>query len=440
MHIEIQVALNFVISYLYNKLPRRRVNLFGEELDKALKLKFDGHWYPEKPFKGSAYRCLRVGSPLDPVIENAARESGVDLSDIREHLPDELSIWIDPGEVSYRIGEKGSVKILYSDECSSLSPTSSADDDVVKEIGRSFNPEAQCFKPIESVTATIGALSVTSSSNNNGVTVTLSNSNKNNNNNGDSPTFNNSSSNYINNSPSSPNSFKNINNNSLHNNNNLNNLNNNVAGGKQVAPLTFTTATFAQTKFGSTKLKSSSKRSNRMSPTEFSNYIKQRAIMQQQQQQSNGSMFPSPSSPQPQRPRSLSPINMLSPADHFVFMGGHHHHQQQQQQQQFGGLFDNSYLRDLIVVSNGSNSPSSQQPQHLGGGASTKFGADNANSTGANSTTNNVTASAAAETASSSASPFLMTGINDNSKSLLDGINFNLNNMPYSSQHLLVAN
>lgn len=53
MHIEIQVALNFVISYLYNKLPRRRVNIFGEELEKALKHKFQGHWYPEKPFKVS---------------------------------------------------------------------------------------------------------------------------------------------------------------------------------------------------------------------------------------------------------------------------------------------------------------------------------------------------------------------------------------------------
>jgi hypothetical protein len=53
MHIEIQVALNFVISYLYNKLPRRRVNIFGEELEKALKQKFQGHWYPDKPFKVS---------------------------------------------------------------------------------------------------------------------------------------------------------------------------------------------------------------------------------------------------------------------------------------------------------------------------------------------------------------------------------------------------
>lgn len=53
MQLEIQIALNYVINFLYNKLPRRRVNIFGEELEKALKDKFQGHWYPEKPFKVS---------------------------------------------------------------------------------------------------------------------------------------------------------------------------------------------------------------------------------------------------------------------------------------------------------------------------------------------------------------------------------------------------
>ncbi|GLH17153.1 protein Tob1-like, partial [Gryllus bimaculatus] len=79
---------------------------------------------------------------------------------------------------------------------------------------------------------------------------------------------------------------------------------------RSTAPLTFTTATFAQTKFGSTKLKTSSKRANRasaaapspegaprccrMSPTEFSNYIKQRAL---QQQQIHGHAAPAPPPP-----------------------------------------------------------------------------------------------------------------------------------------------
>lgn len=62
-------------------------------------------------FQGSAFRCLKTGEPADPVLEIAARESGVTVSDILENLPAELSVWVDPGEVSYRIGEKGAVKV-----------------------------------------------------------------------------------------------------------------------------------------------------------------------------------------------------------------------------------------------------------------------------------------------------------------------------------------
>lgn len=114
MHVEVKVAQNFVLNFLYNKLPRRRVNLFGEELESALRDKFADHWYPDKPFKGSAFRCLKITDPADPVLNRAARESGNPVPDIVENLPTDLAIWIDPGEVSYRMGEKGSVKILYS--------------------------------------------------------------------------------------------------------------------------------------------------------------------------------------------------------------------------------------------------------------------------------------------------------------------------------------
>ncbi|XP_023941973.1 protein Tob1 [Bicyclus anynana] len=211
MHIEVQVALNFVISYLYNKLPRRRVNIFGEELEKALKDKFRGHWYPDRPCRGSAYRCLKTGGPLDPVLERAARESGVPVRDVLEHLPRDLAVWVDPGEVSYRIGEKGAVKVLFS------SDERAADERTDREVTRAFNPEAQCFRPVEPAAAP---------------------------------------------SPPAPAAFS-------------------PGPPFRAQPLTFTTATFAQTKFGSTKLKTSSKRANRMSPTEFSNYIKQRAVQQQ---------------------------------------------------------------------------------------------------------------------------------------------------------------
>ena len=58
--------------------------MFGEELDSALRDKFQGHWYPDKPFKGSAYRCLKITDPSDPVLNRAARESGNPISDIIE--------------------------------------------------------------------------------------------------------------------------------------------------------------------------------------------------------------------------------------------------------------------------------------------------------------------------------------------------------------------
>lgn len=119
MHVELQVALNFIISYLYNKLPRTRIHLYGEELEKLLRLKFQGHWYPSNPVKGSAFRCVQLNSTeIDPSFELAAVRSGLDfVNDIKNNLPSELSVWVDPGEVSYAIGgpdgKPGAIKVLY---------------------------------------------------------------------------------------------------------------------------------------------------------------------------------------------------------------------------------------------------------------------------------------------------------------------------------------
>jgi hypothetical protein len=50
--------------------------------------------------KGSAYRCLKTGNPTDPVLERAAQEANVSINDILDNLPVDMSVWIDPGEVS----------------------------------------------------------------------------------------------------------------------------------------------------------------------------------------------------------------------------------------------------------------------------------------------------------------------------------------------------
>lgn len=167
MHVELQIAMNFIISYLYNKLPRTRVHLYGEELEKLLRVKFMGHWYPGNPAKGSAFRCVHLNSTeIDPSFEIAALRSGLDfVDDIKSNLPPELSVWVDPGEVSYVIGgtdgKIGPVKVLFKDQSSpSQAKIAHHDSHVVHQTiditrdfiqlygsNTTFNPHAKGFLP-----------------------------------------------------------------------------------------------------------------------------------------------------------------------------------------------------------------------------------------------------------------------------------------------------
>lgn len=163
------------------------------------------------------------------MLEVAARESGVPISDILDNLPAELSVWVDPGEVSFRVGEKGPVKILYSEQKhTDLSEDNCAAD---REVTSTFNPEAQCFRPIEIINSSMNALTLSSPKASPNDTASISST---------SPLYKNS-----NTTTTSP----------------MGGKNSTFQGRRE--PVLFTTASFAQTKFGSTKLKSNSKRTNR---------------------------------------------------------------------------------------------------------------------------------------------------------------------------------
>ena len=41
---------------------------------------------------------------VDPVLADAARLSGLSVDEVQDYLPKCLTVWMDPGEVSYRIG------------------------------------------------------------------------------------------------------------------------------------------------------------------------------------------------------------------------------------------------------------------------------------------------------------------------------------------------
>lgn len=303
MHVEVDIALNFVISYLYNKLPRRRVDLFGIELEKGLKEKFEGHWYPYQPVKGSGFRCVRVnGETIDPVVTNAAENVGINLEEVKEYLPNELTLWIDPNEVSYRIGEKGQINILYSNK--NMEDNTENDDIEIQITNRGFSPEAQSFEPIDRLSASLGTLNMCNNSEGLSAKSPISSSS--------------SWGGSLSASPLGGPPFPSVFGTSLPQSTSL--------PKRQAGIPMFTTATFAQTKFGSTKLKSNAKRPTRLSPTEFGNVLHRKNL-------SNNLQYPSIVTPP--RSRSLSPgdpmLEFLLDQQQRIL----HNQQQYQLQQQF---------------------------------------------------------------------------------------------------------
>ena len=104
METELRIAVEFLLSFVVNKFKIENTEGFVQSLISLLAKKFEGHWYPQHPNKGSAYRCISLCDQLDGVLIKAAKESGLETSLLEDSLPKRLDLWIDPQEVSYRIG------------------------------------------------------------------------------------------------------------------------------------------------------------------------------------------------------------------------------------------------------------------------------------------------------------------------------------------------
>lgn len=71
---------------------------------KLLEDRFKDHWYEERPSQGQAYRSIHIyPNAIDPVIIAAARESKFSHSYFI--IPVEVTLWIDPREVSIKFGD-----------------------------------------------------------------------------------------------------------------------------------------------------------------------------------------------------------------------------------------------------------------------------------------------------------------------------------------------
>ncbi|XP_027759327.1 protein BTG4 [Empidonax traillii] len=105
---EIAAAVFFIAKLVKreDKLCKHKIDKFAARLTTILFEKYKNHWYPDSPSRGQAFRCIRINKQQarDPLLEQACVESNVDFQELG--LPREMTLWVDPFEVSCRYGEK----------------------------------------------------------------------------------------------------------------------------------------------------------------------------------------------------------------------------------------------------------------------------------------------------------------------------------------------
>jgi len=131
MSMEVTSAANFLANLMRARETccGNRLDVFAKVLRDLLCEHYQSHWFPEAPFRGSGYRCLRFNFlTVDPIVMKAGEAAGLTVEVLQACLPRELTIWVDPSEVSYRIGEEGSVCVLYDGKTDTLLPEAAQTD------------------------------------------------------------------------------------------------------------------------------------------------------------------------------------------------------------------------------------------------------------------------------------------------------------------------
>ncbi|XP_023690587.1 uncharacterized protein [Paramormyrops kingsleyae] len=108
MRREVSSAVDFLKRLAQHRggVDKNRLAHFSTRLKELLCSKFAGHWYPENPSRGQAFRCIRINrfGPCDELLQQACEECALKSAELG--LPLEFSMWIDPGEVCARDNEE----------------------------------------------------------------------------------------------------------------------------------------------------------------------------------------------------------------------------------------------------------------------------------------------------------------------------------------------
>ena len=138
MQLELKSAVNFLthLLRLAATIEEYNLKLFHFHLTNELWRRYTKCWFVNKSMKGSAYRRIRLNGVRDPLLCKVARNSYICEDLLYRSFPSQLMLWVDPFEVSYRIGEFGSICVLYNSDSDVWTPGS--DLSPVKESRRSM--------------------------------------------------------------------------------------------------------------------------------------------------------------------------------------------------------------------------------------------------------------------------------------------------------------
>ncbi|XP_068098340.1 protein BTG4-like [Hyperolius riggenbachi] len=106
MREELIAAVEFIkaMANRLHRLDSAVMENFGDKLTEILCEKFMGHWYPQQPVRGNAYRCIRSAEEYqDESLVLACALCGLYYEELS--LPVPFTVWIDPYEVSCQIGD-----------------------------------------------------------------------------------------------------------------------------------------------------------------------------------------------------------------------------------------------------------------------------------------------------------------------------------------------
>jgi protein Tob/BTG len=88
---QLNLAMSPTVSY-------EQLHHFQKTLQRILEKKYENHWYPDCPEKGSAYRSIMFEHGIiDSVLAVSAKEARI--TNLRARFPTELIMWVDPGAI-----------------------------------------------------------------------------------------------------------------------------------------------------------------------------------------------------------------------------------------------------------------------------------------------------------------------------------------------------